>query len=151
MIQLIASAPDGWAIACTEEGAWLFRPPYRVRDLTRMTDREVGRALADGDFAPDDWGFPNWGSLCDYLEARCGAATPEEREAAPDAAAALLARATVAQARRHLAETRRALATAEPDRVDAVLFALLRSPAVQGDQTLVDEIETLRLRVETKP
>ena len=140
MIELIATAPDGWAIVQQADTIWLLRPPYRQRDRDRLTPLQADRALLAEDFESCDASYDGWGQLCRDLEARRAAsASDAEREAATTAAANLLARATGPQARRHLERIRSAIETRQLRGVEAALFALLQAPAVQQEPSLVAE------------
>jgi hypothetical protein len=146
MIELLAAAPDGWAIAREGDRLWLVRPPYFQRDRDGLSAAQVERALMEEDFALEEpvRNFEGWGQLCRELEERrVQGATPEELESAREAALRLLARADAEQARRHLTQIRARLEGAQLQGVESALLALLGSRAVQQDPALVSEVHEL--------
>lgn len=152
MIDLLATAPDGWALVRDEKGHWLVRPPYGLAERCRLTEAQVLRAVADEDFSPESQSFSGWGELCRSLEVRrVEKATHEEVESAGNAAALLLARATAEQARRHLARIRSEINRVHPSRLEATLIALMGSTAVQNDPTMIREVaEMLQLALHAR-
>lgn len=62
MIELLAAASDGWALAQADDAYWIVRPPYRQSDRGRLSEVQVARALAEEDFLPDRRSFESWGA-----------------------------------------------------------------------------------------
>lgn len=146
MIELLATAPDGWAIAQEEDQRWLVRPPYGQAERFPLRGQRGELMLADEDFVeePTPRAFRGWGELCRYLQdIRVQTASMEERLAARDAALRLLTFATAAQAKGHLDKIRARLDASRPTGVDQALHALLGATAVQDDRRLVAEIHEL--------
>jgi len=146
MIQLIASASDGWALAREGERLSLVRPPYRQEDRVQITAAQAERALADEDFVLDGDAreFAGWGDLCRYLEGtRVQRASPEELEQAREAALRLLAHADREQVSRHLAQVRARMDSTPGQSARQVLVALLGAESVKSDPALITEIQEL--------
>ncbi|MBM4059749.1 MAG: hypothetical protein FJ265_01435 [Planctomycetes bacterium] len=152
MTRLIARSADGWAVVDADGRRWMVKPPYRDDDRQRLTDAQAARALLDEDLHPDARDFDGWGDLCRYLaEQRVLEATPEEKERAQVAAAALLRRATPGQLEAHLAQLEKWLRDGRRDGVARALKAMRQAPAVESSPALKDRILELLTRALDAP
>lgn len=142
-INLVAWAPDGWAICDDGSAKWLLRPPYRDSDRDRISEYQFSRSLAEEDFEFVERQFAGWGELVKAVENHLDEEFPTSESEAHAAALSILSRATADQAAEHVAELREMQGSVRKDRFEQVLVALLKSPGVKNDRTLGSEIVAL--------
>ncbi len=141
MIELIASAPDGWAIVRDHKGLWILRPPYGLEDRDPQTDLQVARALAHEDFVFRHLEFEGWGSLCRQLqEERIEHASAEELRDAEEVPSKILSEATAEQVESHLEAIEEALRAGHFGGARDVLLTLMKADSVRASKDLYDRI-----------
>jgi hypothetical protein len=141
-IELLATAPDGWAIVSENGRTYEVRPPYTNDDWHELDRAGVSALVKDSAWIPEQPSikFATWLQLRQEMqERRIAAATPEQLAEAKSAAAELLTFATAEQAARHLARIEQQLAS-----IGKALHALSQAPAVQDSPELRERIQTLR-------
>ncbi len=104
MIKLEAFTPvDGWAVARDEQGPWLLRPPYRLRDRILLSEKATITAVVQENFTPADEDFLDWTTLIRTLQdRRVQAAGPDVDAQVRQAAGNTLARGNAEDLARHL-------------------------------------------------
>jgi hypothetical protein len=68
-IKMVAIAPyDGWAFITQDEKLYMLKPPFRSRDLTGASARDLEKAVNHHGFQAFDREFPNFQQLILYLK-----------------------------------------------------------------------------------